>query len=68
MPIAGILSGGVDSPGINAAIRAVIRYGAQRGVSVLGFLEGWKGPLEDLVRPLRLGVVDSFRTRIVPPR
>jgi len=60
MPIAGILSGGGDSPGINAAIRAVVRYGAQRGVSVLGFLEGWKGPLEDLVRPLRLEDVQGI--------
>jgi 6-phosphofructokinase 1 len=60
MPIAGLLSGGGDSPGINAAIRAVVRYGAQRGVSVLGFLEGWKGPLEDLVRPLRLEDVQGI--------
>ena len=60
MPTAGILSGGGDSPGINAAIRAVVRYGAQRGVSVLGFLEGWKGPLEDLVRPLRLEDVQGI--------
>jgi 6-phosphofructokinase 1 len=60
MPRAGILSGGGDSPGINAAIRAIVRYGAQREVSVLAFLEGWKGPLEDLARPLRLEDVQGI--------
>jgi len=60
MPQAGILSGGGDSPGINAAIRAVVRYGARKGVSVLGFLEGWKGPLEDLARPISLEDVQGI--------
>lgn len=42
----GILTGGGDCPGLNAAIRAVVRYGNDRGVTVLGFRDGWRGVLE----------------------
>lgn len=48
----GILTGGGDSPGINAAIRAVVRFGYRHDVSTIGFLEGWQGPIEGLTRPL----------------
>jgi phosphofructokinase-like protein len=51
---AGVLTGGGDSPGINAAIRSVVRFGRKRDVEALGFLNGWQGPLEKLVRPLGL--------------
>jgi 6-phosphofructokinase 1 len=56
MQRAGILTGGGDSPGINAAIRSVVRFGYKQGVEMIGFLEGWKGPIEGLTRPL--GVED----------
>ncbi len=52
MPRAGVLTGGGDSPGINAALRSIVRFGAKHGVEVMGFLEGWKGPLENLVQPM----------------
>jgi 6-phosphofructokinase 1 len=42
----GLLTGGGDAPGLNAAIRAVIRRGAA-GHSVWGFRNGWAGVLED---------------------
>ena len=42
----GILTGGGDCPGLNAAIRAVVRYGNDQGVTVLGFRDGWRGVLE----------------------
>ena len=42
----GILTGGGDCPGLNAAIRAVVRYGNDRGVTVLGFRDGWRGVME----------------------
>lgn len=53
---AGVLTGGGDSPGINAAIRSIVRFGYKHGVETMGFLEGWKGPIEDLTQPL--GVED----------
>jgi 6-phosphofructokinase 1 len=51
----GILTGGGDCPGLNAVIRAVVRkcikdYGSE----VIGFLEGWKGPIENMVMPLTM--------------
>ncbi len=51
----GLLTGGGDSPGINAAIRSVVRFGFKHDVETIGFLEGWKGPIEGLTRPLGIG-------------
>lgn len=57
---AGVLSGGGDSPGINAALRSIVRFGTKHGVEVLGFCEGWKGPLENLVQPLAIADVSGI--------
>ncbi|MGH9392605.1 MAG: 6-phosphofructokinase [Terriglobales bacterium] len=44
----GILTGGGDCPGLNAVIRAVVRKGTMfYGDSVVGFLEGWRGMVEN---------------------
>lgn len=43
--IIGVLTGGGDCPGLNAAIRAVVRRGASGGHSILGIRYGWKGLL-----------------------
>ncbi|TDD61328.1 6-phosphofructokinase [Actinomadura rubrisoli] len=43
----GVLTGGGDCPGLNAAIRAVVRKGVQVfGYEFVGFRAGWRGPLE----------------------
>ena len=42
----GILTGGGDCPGLNAAIRAIVRRADQANVITLGFEDGWKGVLE----------------------
>ncbi len=39
----GVLTSGGDAPGMNAALRAVTRYAAQKGVEVCGVYEGYKG-------------------------
>jgi 6-phosphofructokinase 1 len=42
-----VLTGGGDCPGLNAAIRAVVRKGVQQyGYEFVGFRDGWRGPLE----------------------
>ncbi|MEE9284597.1 MAG: ATP-dependent 6-phosphofructokinase [Dehalococcoidia bacterium] len=41
----GVLTGGGDAPGLNAAIRAVTRAARSEGWEVLGFRNGWHGPL-----------------------
>ncbi len=44
----GILTGGGDCPGLNAAIRAVVLTAElQHGDEVIGYLDGWKGVLDD---------------------
>ncbi len=49
----GVLTGGGDCPGLNAVIRAVVRKGIDEyGAEVIGFRDGWRGPLEDLTMPL----------------
>lgn len=51
----GILTGGGDCPGLNAVIRAVVRQSINKyGSEVLGFLEGWRGPIENKTMPLNL--------------
>lgn len=51
----GILTGGGDCPGLNAVIRAVVRRAIKsHGFDVLGYLEGWRGPMENMVMPLTL--------------
>ena len=50
-----MLTGGGDCPGLNAVIRAIVRKGSdQHGHSILGFRDGWRGPLEDDCEPLTL--------------
>jgi ATP-dependent phosphofructokinase / diphosphate-dependent phosphofructokinase len=45
----GVLTGGGDCPGLNAAIRAIVRKGIDRyGHAIVGFRDGWRGPLERL--------------------
>ncbi|MEO8744542.1 MAG: ATP-dependent 6-phosphofructokinase [Candidatus Dormiibacterota bacterium] len=43
----GVLTGGGDAPGLNAAIRAVARRSFQLGHQVSGVQNGWAGCLED---------------------
>jgi ATP-dependent phosphofructokinase / diphosphate-dependent phosphofructokinase len=46
----GILTGGGDCPGLNAVIRAVVRKGVNEyGHAIVGFRDGWRGPLENNV-------------------
>lgn len=39
----GILTSGGDAPGMNAAIRAVVRSAGPRGITVVGYLDGYSG-------------------------
>jgi 6-phosphofructokinase 1 len=59
----GVLTGGGDCPGLNAVIRAVVRKGESLGVEFVGFLEGWKGVVQD--RTMHL---DVERCRGILPR
>jgi len=47
-----VLTSGGDAPGMNAAIRAVVRAAVDRGLEVSGVRNGYKGLLEGDVFPL----------------
>lgn len=60
----GILTGGGDCPGLNAVIRAVVRKGTfHYGDEFIGFLEGWRGLLEDKTMLLDLEAVSGILPR-----
>lgn len=48
----GVLTSGGDAPGMNAAIRAVVRAGISSGVSVKGIRRGYAGLLEEDIKEM----------------
>ena len=48
----GILTSGGDSPGMNAAIRAVTRAGICNGFTIKGIYRGYDGLIKDEVKEL----------------
>ncbi len=51
-PILGIITGGGDCPGLNAAIRAVVRRADRLGLKIYGVMQGFKGLYEGKIRQL----------------
>src|SRR5215510_670670 len=43
----GVLTSGGDAPGMNAAIRAVVRTGLYHGLEVYGIMRGYQGMIDD---------------------
>src|SRR5882672_3371342 len=43
----GVLTSGGDAPGMNAAIRAVVRTGIYNGLEVFGIMRGYTGMVEN---------------------
>jgi len=48
----GVLTSGGDAPGMNAAIRAVVRWGISLGLTVYGIRRGYDGLLDGDFRPM----------------
>jgi len=60
----GILTGGGDCPGLNAVIRAVVRKGTfHYKDEFIGFIEGWRGVLENKTTTLDLNSVSGILPR-----
>ena len=60
----GLLTGGGDCPGLNAVIRAVVRKGVfTYGDELVGFLEGWRGVVDDNFMVLDLESVGGILPR-----
>jgi phosphofructokinase-like protein len=56
----GVLTGGGDVPGLNAAIRAATRRSLEFGFDVYGIRNGWAGLVEGHVDPLSLKSVSGI--------
>ncbi|HEV3250699.1 MAG TPA: 6-phosphofructokinase [Puia sp.] len=48
----GVLTSGGDSPGMNAAVRAVVRTGIYYGLEVFGIMRGYSGAIENDIVPM----------------
>lgn len=58
----GVLTSGGDAPGMNAAIRAVVRKALSNGVSVKGIKKGYRGLLnEEIIDLERWSVSDTIQ-------
>lgn len=53
----GVLTSGGDSPGMNAAIRAVVRTGIFNGLDVLGIKKGYEGLIHGEIEQMQLSSV-----------
>jgi 6-phosphofructokinase 1 len=52
MKTLGVVTSGGDAPGMNAAIRGVVRLASAMGFEVLGFERGWEGLINNRFRRL----------------
>ncbi|RIV22112.1 6-phosphofructokinase [Alicyclobacillaceae bacterium I2511] len=58
-----VMTSGGDAPGMNAAIRAVVRTAIYNGMEVMGVRRGYRGLMEDEVEPMPLGSVADIIQR-----
>ena len=56
----GVLTSGGDAPGMNAAVRAVVRTALTRGVEVMGIFRGYSGLIDGDIRPLAIRDVSNI--------
>ncbi|MCG3209661.1 MAG: Pyrophosphate--fructose 6-phosphate 1-phosphotransferase [Anaerolineae bacterium] len=58
----GILTAGGDSPGLNAAIRAIGKAALESGMQVIGFRDGFRGLMENRTVRLRSDALSGILT------
>ena len=59
----GVLTSGGDAPGMNAAIRAVVRTAIARGIKVKGIKKGYQGLLNEEIVDLEAKDVSDIIQR-----
>jgi len=59
----GVFTSGGDSPGMNAAIRAVVRTGISNDLEVVGIINGYDGMINGNVRPMATTDVSNIIQR-----
>ena len=56
----GILTSGGDAPGMNAAIRGVVKAAEYHGIEVYGIKRGYQGLIDDEIKKLKYLDVDNI--------
>jgi len=59
----GVLVGGGDAPGLNAALKAVVTKANEFNFEVVGIKKGWAGLLDPDTQPLSTEVVEEIHSR-----
>ena len=59
----GVLTSGGDSPGMNPAVRAVVRKAIHEGMEVYGIFQGYQGLIEGNIKKLEVGDVGDIIQR-----
>jgi 6-phosphofructokinase 1 len=59
----GVLTSGGDAPGMNAAVRAVVRTGIHHGFEIFGIMRGYQGMIEGEIVPLNSQSVSGIIQR-----
>ncbi len=59
----GVITSGGDAPGMNAAVRAVVRAALSRGAEVVGFSHGYEGIIHNESQPLESAQVGGIIDR-----
>ena len=59
----GVLTSGGDAPGMNAAVRAVVRAGCEKGLNVYGIYRGYEGLMDDKMELMDLRSVSDIINR-----
>ena len=59
----GVLTSGGDSPGMNAAVRAVVRTGVAKGLEVFGIRHGYQGMIDGEIDPMDARSVSGIINR-----
>ncbi len=60
MKTIGVLTSGGDAPGMNAAVRAVVRTACENGIKVYGINRGYQGLIEGDLRELNIRSVSDI--------
>ena len=60
MKTIGVLTSGGDAPGMNAAIRAVVRTACESGMTVYGINRGYQGLIDEDIRELNIRSVSDI--------
>jgi len=59
----GVLAGGGDAPGLNAALKAIVMKSYEYGWEVVGIKRGWAGLIDSDVQPLNPDVVKQIHSQ-----